>query len=115
MYIRHCVVCVASHYPSLLLFFPLFPSFLLLHFIQTVGSALSYLEQRQEWVLDQISHLQQRVTTLGNALGVSPDDVGVLPQVQPSTLCQYAINFLDMCFYRVKLKRKQNSVLQSKK
>lgn len=51
------------------------------HSSQTVGSALSYLEQRQEWVLDQISELQQRVARLGTTLGVSPDEVGVLPQV----------------------------------
>ena len=46
-----------------------------------VGSALSYLEQRQEWVLNQISQLQERVKNLGESLGVSPADVGVLPQV----------------------------------
>ena len=49
---------------------------------QTVGPALSYLEQRQEWVLNQISHLQERVKSLGETLGVSPEDVGVLTQVQ---------------------------------
>ena len=48
--------------------------------VQTVGPALSYLEQRQEWVLSQISQLQLRVKGLGEALGVSPEGVGVLPQ-----------------------------------
>lgn len=53
---------------------------------QGVGPALSYLEKRQEWVLDQISHLKERVTALGSALGVSPEDIGVLPQVHTHLL-----------------------------
>ena len=47
-----------------------------------MGPALSYLEQRQEWVLDQISQLQKRVKDLGQKLGVGPDEVGVLSQVR---------------------------------
>ncbi|CAI8018897.1 hypothetical protein GBAR_LOCUS11411 [Geodia barretti] len=48
---------------------------------RVVGSALSYLEQRQDWVLNQISQLQERVKNLGDSLGVSPAEVGILPQV----------------------------------
>jgi hypothetical protein len=57
-----------------------FPSSSLLS-LEVVGSALSYLEQRQDWVLNQISQLQERVKNLGDTLGVSPAEVGVLPQV----------------------------------
>jgi hypothetical protein len=56
-----------------------FPSSSLLS-LEVVGSALSYLEQRQDWVLNQISQLQERVKNLGDTLGVSPAEVGVLPQ-----------------------------------
>ena len=69
--------CLSS--PSLL-FRPL-PYSLLLVSLEVVGSALSYLEQRQDWVLNQISQLQERVKNLGDSLGVSPAEVGILPQV----------------------------------
>ena len=49
---------------------------------QTTGSALSYLEHRQEWVLSQISMLQERVRTIGMKLGVGPTDIGIIQQVR---------------------------------
>ncbi|XP_064405735.1 aminoacyl tRNA synthase complex-interacting multifunctional protein 2-like isoform X2 [Halichondria panicea] len=45
------------------------------------GSALSYLEQRQEWVLGQITNLQDRVKSLAQQFGIGPDQVGILQQV----------------------------------
>lgn len=47
---------------------------------EATGSALSYLEHRQEWVLSQISKLQERVRTIGEKLGVGPADVGIIQQ-----------------------------------
>lgn len=47
---------------------------------ETTGAALSYLEERQGWVLSQITSLQGRVKALGDRLGVGPDDIGILPQ-----------------------------------
>lgn len=55
---------------------------------QTVGSALSYLEKRQEWVLDQITNLQDRVKTLAEEFGIGPEEVGILQQT-PSTDLSY--------------------------
>ena len=48
---------------------------------QGVGSALSYLEKRQEWVLSQVGRLQERVRALGQRMGISPTDIGVIQQV----------------------------------
>ncbi len=49
---------------------------------QGSGSALSYLEQRQEWVLGQITNLQDRVKVLGQQFGIGADQVGILQQVR---------------------------------
>ena len=62
---------------------------------QAVGSALSYLEKRQEWVLSQVGRLQERVRALGHRLGISPTDIGVIQQV----CCHGAMHWVDMTLF----------------
>ena len=42
--------------------------------------ALSYLEQRQEWLLSQVEKLKDKVDRLGEQLGVGSTDIDILQQ-----------------------------------
>ena len=60
--------------------------------VQTSGSALTYLEQRQEWVLGQITHLQDKVKALAQEFGIGPEEVGILHQ--QVCVCTYGMEHL---------------------